>query len=142
MDIRNPIFTADGRIDCEIDHPKYGWIPFTADPNDVEPLGQEVYLLALDLDPAPAAPLPQEDIGGWRANTSCSRMQGILALGQTRWATIQTYKATATWGEQVVIDGSGVWYRDSQNVAFFGYLLGLTDTEVDDLFRLAITIEA
>lgn len=74
-------------------------------------------------------------------NTKCSRTQGILALGQDRWTTIQAYKATATWGEQVVIDSSSTWNRDSQNVAFFAYLLGLTDTQVDDLFKLAITIE-
>lgn len=30
MQFRNPIFTATGAIDCEINHPVYGWIPFTA----------------------------------------------------------------------------------------------------------------
>lgn len=25
-----------GWIDCEIDHPLYGWIPYTIDPNDAE----------------------------------------------------------------------------------------------------------
>jgi hypothetical protein len=31
---RNPVVLPDGRIDCELRHPKHGWIPFTADPND------------------------------------------------------------------------------------------------------------
>ena len=30
MQFRNPIFTSTGAIDCEINHPVYGWIPFTA----------------------------------------------------------------------------------------------------------------
>ncbi len=30
-------------IDCEIDHPNYGLIPFTADKNDVESYGVEIY---------------------------------------------------------------------------------------------------
>ena len=34
MKTRNPIFTESGWIDCEIEHPQYGWIPFTCDPND------------------------------------------------------------------------------------------------------------
>ena len=34
MDFRNPAYNAYGTIDCEINHPQYGWIPFTADPND------------------------------------------------------------------------------------------------------------
>jgi len=34
MQWRNPIFTAGGLIDCEVKHPRYGWIPFTCDPAD------------------------------------------------------------------------------------------------------------
>lgn len=43
MNYRNAIYTADGRIDCEIEHPEYGWIPFTADPNDVAEHGREIF---------------------------------------------------------------------------------------------------
>ena len=31
---RNARFLANGWIDCEIDHPLWGWIPFTANPED------------------------------------------------------------------------------------------------------------
>jgi hypothetical protein len=34
MNYRNPIFTENGCIDCEIEHLRYGWMPFTCDPND------------------------------------------------------------------------------------------------------------
>jgi hypothetical protein len=34
MEYRNPIYTKNGWIDCEINHPDYGWIPFTCNPND------------------------------------------------------------------------------------------------------------
>lgn len=35
MEYRNPkIATTTGWIDCEINHPVYGWIPFTANPAD------------------------------------------------------------------------------------------------------------
>jgi hypothetical protein len=34
MNYRNPIFTGNGWIDCEIEHPQYGWMPFTCDPDD------------------------------------------------------------------------------------------------------------
>ena len=34
MNFRNPVYTSNNRINCEIDHPVYGWIPFTADPLD------------------------------------------------------------------------------------------------------------
>lgn len=34
MNYRNPKFVAENTIDCELDHPEYGWIPFTCDPDD------------------------------------------------------------------------------------------------------------
>ena len=59
MKIRNPVFTADGRVDCEIEHPRFGWIPFTADLNDIEPHGREIHARALEMGPAPyVAPEP------------------------------------------------------------------------------------
>ena len=43
MDFRDAKYNHAGTIDCEINHPVYGWIPFTADPNDVEPYGREIF---------------------------------------------------------------------------------------------------
>lgn len=45
IQIKNPVYSSSDHstIDCEIEHPVYGWIPFTANPNDVEPLGKEVF---------------------------------------------------------------------------------------------------
>jgi hypothetical protein len=43
MNYRNPIYTENGSIDCEIEHPDYGWIPFTASPDDCEAHGRELF---------------------------------------------------------------------------------------------------
>lgn len=56
MKLRNPVFTADGRIDCEIEHPVHGWIPFTASADDPEALGRSVHEDALAMKPAPYVP--------------------------------------------------------------------------------------
>ena len=45
---RNAVMSEDGRIDCEINHPTYGWIPFTADPNDQEQHGRELHIKILE----------------------------------------------------------------------------------------------
>jgi hypothetical protein len=45
MNYRNPKFTSNGLIDCEVDHPVYGWIPFTASPHDCEPHGRELFTI-------------------------------------------------------------------------------------------------
>ena len=56
MKYRNPVFATANTIDCEINHPVYGWIPFTADPNDVEPIGAEVFNAARDIAAPYVAP--------------------------------------------------------------------------------------
>ena len=77
-----------------------------------------------------------------RRGMSCTRMQGILALGSVRWAAVMAYHDTATWGERVVIDSASDWLRLSQNIQFFAHLLSLSETEVDDLFIAAAGIAA
>ena len=91
---------------------------------------------------ADRTPDPAVILTKWRATAQCTRMQGILALGETRWNSVLSYRATATWAEKIVIDDASDWNRTSQNIAFFGYLLGLTDVEIDTLFTVAAEIVA
>jgi hypothetical protein len=49
MKIRNAAFNRFGTIDCEIEHPKHGWIPFTASPDDPEKLGRDVHAVAIKM---------------------------------------------------------------------------------------------
>lgn len=58
MNIRNPKWTATGMIDCEIDHPQYGWIPFTAAPDDTEANGREIFVMAEAMGPREYVPPP------------------------------------------------------------------------------------
>lgn len=58
MDIRNPIYNADDSIDCEIFHPEYKWVPFTASPHDTEKHGRDIYRAALAMGPAAYIPPP------------------------------------------------------------------------------------
>jgi hypothetical protein len=43
LETRNAKRNADGTIDCEINHPQFGWIPFTASPEDPERHGREIF---------------------------------------------------------------------------------------------------
>lgn len=79
----------------------------------------------------------------WRATAKCSPMQGKLALGETEWAKIENYRDTqATWAQRIVIDSAQEWRRNSQDIQFFGYLLGYDENQLDDLFKTAMQIEA
>lgn len=61
MEYRNPRKTAGVAIDCEINHPTYGWIPFTCDPQDTGATFDVAALhaaLAADPNLAPYVPAP------------------------------------------------------------------------------------
>jgi NAD(P)-dependent dehydrogenase (short-subunit alcohol dehydrogenase family) len=57
---RNPVWANAEKtlIDCEINHPTYGWIPFTASPDDVEAHGREVFAALAQGDVAEYVPPP------------------------------------------------------------------------------------
>ena len=44
MNYRNPTYTRnEGEINCEVEHEKFGWIPFTARFDDSEEVGRALY---------------------------------------------------------------------------------------------------
>jgi len=45
MNYRNARGISGNRIDCEIDHPVHGWIPYTLDPDDTDNTVDNVALL-------------------------------------------------------------------------------------------------
>jgi len=87
--------------------------------------------------PDPAIALAQA-----RAAMVISPMQGILTLGETEWGKVLAYRDTASWAEKVIIDSALDWRRDSQNIAFFGFLLDYTDAQMDTLFIAAEQVKA
>jgi len=97
-----------------------------------------------DEPPMPPEPTPEEALAAWRATATCTAMQGQLALGPERWSLVEEYRDApeTTWHERVIINSASEWRRDSQNIAFFAYLLDLEDEQVDDLFRVAQGIKA
>lgn len=95
MDYRNPVYTVDGRITCEIDHPHYGWIPFTADGNDVEALGVLVFdLITEQGDAAQYVPeLPQVASSDPNDYTLTQAQWRHMARSAGLWDHIDTVKS-------------------------------------------------
>lgn len=51
LEYRNAVLNEGGTFNCEINHPQFGWIPFTADPDDVEPHGRAIWQAIKDAQP-------------------------------------------------------------------------------------------
>tara|TARA_R110002153_G_scaffold6684_1_gene30609 strand:- start:19 stop:411 length:393 start_codon:yes stop_codon:yes gene_type:complete len=68
MNYRNAKHISNGRIDCEIEHPVHGWIPYTLDPADTDMTVDNGELLAAmtladDVeDHVPPTPPTQEEL--------------------------------------------------------------------------------
>ena len=102
-------------------------------------------------------PSAEEVLTQARAAMVISPMQGILTLGKTEWTKITDYRDRrykndpdpknkdgdfiTPWEQRVIIDSALDWRRDSQNIAFFGFLLGYTPEELDALFIAAAKVE-
>jgi hypothetical protein len=81
MEYRNAKHIGQNRIDCEINHPDRGWIPFTCDPEDTGARFDVAELhsrMAADPDTASYIPPTQEELDAIAADQVRSKRDFIL----------------------------------------------------------------
>lgn len=144
MEYRNAQYIEGGRINCEICHPRFGWIEFTADPNDPEQSGRDLHaeIVAAGNAAPYQEPSELETLQAWRATATCTPLQGQFALGESRWLAVEAFldDPLTPWAMRQTVRAASIWRRNSQDIDALAYAIGLTDLEVDDLFRLAVTL--
>lgn len=148
MNYRNAIYTTDGRIDCEIEHAQYGWIPTTLSPDD--PPTAELFATVEANGDAKAAvvvseaELKQAALEEWRESTVVSPLQAEQALDDFGYiekvdallADPSTPKKTKrAWEKAQEIR------RMSPTVLEMLAVLEVTPEEADELFKHAKTLE-
>lgn len=82
MNYRNARYIDATRIDCEIEHPVHGWIPYTLDPADTDMTIDNSTLLAAmteNDDVAAYVPPTQEELDAEAAAQVRSLRNGLLA---------------------------------------------------------------
>ena len=137
MESRNPVFTETGTIGCEINHPEFGWIPFTASANDVEPLGGELFdRHSGDAAPYVAPPPPPPPI----EVLECSPAQMRIALHRAGLlAQVQAIvdadpEAAILWEYATTIERNNP-FIDALGIGPFA------PEQIDDLFRAAMGVK-
>lgn len=105
MNYRNARIRADGRINCEIETPEYGWLPFLADPNDTGANFDVAELharMAADPETSPYVPPTQEELDAAAAGQIRAQRDYILATqvdpvvtNPLRWADLSAGEQTA-----------------------------------------------
>lgn len=143
MQYRNARFLPDGRINCEIEHPRHGWIPFTASPDDDRDSGRAVHAEIVAAGTAvPYVHDPVAELAEFRAMAACTPLQFMLALGETRWNRVEAMmnRPQTGWAMKQRMKAAPVWKRNSPVVAAVQAELGLTDIQMDDIFKAAVAV--
>lgn len=96
INYRNAKRLADGCIDCEIEHPKYGWIPFTLNPNDTDAGIDAAELFARITDDGGAAPYIPPTADEVRGSALLRVIEQIKAERDRRTQT-GGYKVAGKW---------------------------------------------
>ena len=88
-------------------------------------------------------PDPAEALAAERDKMVCSRLQGRLVLGEDTCNALDAMAAdeATPWAMRQTTQNPIEWSRTSQAMTELGYLLGYSDTEMDDLFRIAMTVD-
>ena len=91
----------------------------------------------------PPPPDPAEALAAERAAMVCSRLQGRLVLGEATCAAIDALAADpeTPWAMRQTIANAIEWRRTSQAITELAYLLGYSDAQMDELFRIAMTVD-
>jgi hypothetical protein len=105
MKYRNAQMLKNGWIDCEIDHPEYGWIPFTCDPDDTGAQFDTAALFAeMQPNAAPYVPPPPPSVDELAAEVRAERNRLLAesdwtqladardAMGETKAAEWDAYR--------------------------------------------------
>jgi len=141
MEFRNAQRNAFGTIDCEINHPIYGWIPTTASANDAETAS---LFVTLELDdatlPAPPPSTDAESLAAWRANAVISQAQARLTLLQLGLLTAVQDIADADPAASIVWEYADEIRRASPFIDGLGKAK-FTPEQIDDIFRYAMDLK-
>ena len=139
MEFRNARFNQYGTIDCEINDPQFGWIPFTASPDDIYSVGREVFEAAKDVAEPYIPPTPEEILAAERAAMVCTPAQMRLVLH--RMGLLAQVQAIAEADPEASI----VWEYATQIVRTSPLIEALatnfTPEQIDDIFRAAMALD-
>ena len=139
MLIRNLQYAnAEGTlIDIEIEHPTYGWIPFTASPDDVEEYGRVIYQEAKEGKLGDIAPYVEpEPLPEPKVNVVTMRQARLQLLDMGLLDNVEAMiSENRAW--QIEWEYASEVKRDNPIIGAMVEALSLTEEQLDDFFKQA-----
>lgn len=141
---RNPRFTASGAVDVEVEHPEFGWIPFTASPDDPEEHGRTLFHASKDTAAPYVPPPPEQQRAAMPDLTARQLRLGLLNAGLTPSQVTSTIEALPAGVEKetakVEWEYATTFRRLHPLIATVGAGLGLTDDQIDAMWLSALAL--
>ena len=102
-ELRNAFYSSSTNevIDCEFNHPSFGWIPFTARANDPEPHCRDIYDQLITGNSCPISPYTPPPIANLQ-NQAWENIKG------------ERVRRMNTGGLKVMIDGVSKWFHSDE----------------------------
>ena len=138
MEIRNATYNRHGTIDCEVNHPKFGWIWFTASPDDVEDAGKALYAEVAKGEVGEyVPPPPPTEIIPDRVTARQFKMQ-LEKDGLT--SSVEGWVSQQTKLVQIAYANSGTFVRSEPMMVAGFAALGFSEAEGDAFFTAAAAL--
>lgn len=140
MKYRNAKYIDARRIDCEIDHPVFGWAPYTLDPSDTDMTIDNDALLAAMNEAgdvaAYVAPDPEITLADERSSMVVSPAQIRLTLLHLGLLPTVQALADSDLSAAIVWEYASEIRRTDALIDALGNA-SFTPTQIDDIFRYA-----
>lgn len=140
MNVRNPKYSEHGSVECEVEHPVYGWIPFHAVAGDPES-DKVLARIAADALPIAAAPPPPPPPIPTRVTMRQAR-RALYDAGLLDHVNAAVAAFPGDIGDKARIDWEYAQdiKRDDPIVQAMIPSLGLTEPQLDALFTAAAAL--
>lgn len=143
--IRNARYTARGQIDVEFEHPEFGWIDTTTDPNDIDERCRELFAQAQAGTVAPYVPPSVEEARTLMPPISRRQLRLALVRNGISIASVDAAIAAMPGGQekdeaQIEWADAASFERLHPTLARIGAALGLTDAQIDAMWAQASAI--
>lgn len=139
--ITNPRYNEYGTIDCEVDYPGLGVIPYTATDNNPDATGKAIYdqIIADGLATTYVPPTAAEVLAAKRADASMTPMQFALAVDAAGLTPqIEAYLADSTTPNtfKIMWNKASSFDRMNADLITAAKAIGLTDSQIDAVFGI------
>lgn len=134
MEFRNPKYNAAGTIDVEINHPQFGWIPFSASSDDDTVYGPAIFAEASAGVVEPY--VPPENVPTIPESVSARQFK-LQLLASGLLDAVESFVSAQSRAVQIAYENSGSFVRTEPMMLAGFTALGFDDGQIDAFFVAA-----